>query len=105
MCVLVGLCVCVCEFQREPSTRGKQWIFPEGGKTTADLYFPSPSLLAHRLQHITFIGLEQLLTVKKALAQKNPETWTPPSALSAATHIAGGSRPLADAKELMTKQQ
>ena len=41
----------------------KQWVFPEGGKTTVDSYSPTPSPL--RLQHITFIGLEHSLTVKR----------------------------------------
>lgn len=33
--------VLVCQLHHELGTRGKQWAFPEGGKTTEDLYFPS----------------------------------------------------------------
>lgn len=88
----------------------------------SSLFLPRPSL--HRLQHITFIGLERSLTVKRLWQKPSrtplhtscaecSETWTPPSALMPPHTSPGGadpslrsfSFPPADVKELMTKQQ
>lgn len=98
---------------------GKQWIFPERGKTTADFISPLPPPSLHRLQHITFIGLERSLTVKRlwqnphvSLVQNVAKLGRLPQHKCRHTHRQGESTPHcvplfspADVKELMTKQQ
>lgn len=96
----VFACMSVCQFHHQPGTRGKQWIFPEGGKTTVDLYFPSPSPFPSPPTTYYFHWTGTLSHREKALAEPSrlpcaecSETWTPPSALTPPHTSPGGADP------------